>query len=134
MAEMEADQRIEGRPEDIDANGETLMIDELMPLYEGEQNKVCPERHGDAPPNEKPLSIQLMHHFFGVNDREAGSEQGYACEPRSLRRKANHVARKRRIEAFAHVEDVSNHEDREERRLSDDQANDANLPCRGQEP
>ena len=110
------------------------MIDEFHPLRGGVVNKIRAERHRDSPPDEKPLAIELMHHFFGINDREARGKEREAGEPRRLGRKRNDVARKRRIQALAHVIDISNHEDREERGFGENQANDAHLPLRRQDP
>src|SRR4030095_2979538 len=97
--------------EDINADRETFMIDELHPLRCGVVNKIRAERHRDSPPNKKPLAIELMHHFFGIDDREARAEERETCEPRGLCGKWNDIARIGRIQAPAHVIDVSNHED-----------------------
>ena len=80
VAQMQTDQRIEGRAKDIDADRETLMLDEMHPFRCGIVNKICPEKHRDAPPDEKPVAIKPMQHPFGINDREARGE-GRARQP-----------------------------------------------------
>ena len=124
---MEADERIKGGAEEVGADGEALVGDEVEPLIGGEGEEDGAEQCGEGDPEGGALCLCLAQGAGSAVDGPAAGEQADGGDDG----KREDFARGRAAEALAEVEDVGDDEDDEEGALGEDEARDADGAARG---
>ena len=122
---VQAHERIEGRPEEIGADRQVLPIDQAVPLPRraGEEDRA--QRHGHGQPAPAAPHVPPRERARAERDEDAARQETDGAEHGQL----EHLARIRSVEALADVEEVRDHEHREQRALGDDEADHAHAPA-----
>src|SRR5271166_2231396 len=95
-----------------------MLVDQAMPLLAGAKEEEPAKNNGEQPEKEERTAFPVFQRFGRKVHREAAGEQAHGEEPRNLK----HFARRRPRKTFADIKKIGNHEDGEDRGLSDDEA------------
>ncbi len=114
---MQSHQRIEGGPEQAGADGQPLVVDQVVPLASGAQDEDRSQRDREQPPNPEQPALTARNGAFRHHDREAAGEQADRVEDRNVK----YFAWRGAVQALSRVVQVGNHEDAEDRGLSRNQ-------------
>src|SRR5262249_18071760 len=123
---VQADQRVVRGPEQVRGNREPVLVDQPVPFPPRAEQKRSPERDRRKPQRDERPARAALQRRAGKLDRETAGKQARREQDRRLQ----HLARRRPAEALAHVVEVGDDEDREDRRLPDDEARHAHRAAR----
>src|SRR5579863_10750907 len=108
---MESDERIERRPKEVCADGQTVLIDQLLPF----KSWVCEEDGGKGDgrgePRGKGGHALLFDCFLRAPDGETAGKQTNRAHYRHFQ----DLLRRGSGKALAHVVEIGNYKDREDR-------------------
>src|ERR1700730_11448735 len=114
MGCVESNQRIEGRPEQVGADGQPIPVDQPVPLPGGTHDEDHAQRDRGRQPCGECLDAVQSDGDYGQPYGEAAGKQTYSSGYGNLQ----HLPRRRPAQAFPDVENVSNDKYGEDRRLA----------------
>ena len=130
VACMQADQRVERGAKEVGADGQPIVIDQLIPFEPGAAEKDRAQNYGERPPQAEGPHRAFLQGPFRYPDGEAAREQAYRVKDGKLQ----NLARLRPGDALAYVIDIGNHKNSEDRRLGNDQGRHGDGAVIGQAP
>ena len=116
---MQADQRIIGGAEEVGADGQTFVVDKVMPLASGEGQERWTQSQGQKPKQAKGAVLRAAQRGDRRMDRQAAGEQA----DRSKDGEFENFFRRGAGETFADIENISNNENGEDGRFRRNQQN-----------
>jgi hypothetical protein len=111
VAGMQADERVEGRPKQVGADREPILVNQLDPLGNRPNQESNPAGERDKPPEMKSSQRTLFQKVFGSHDRPATAKQQNGTQPGEFQ----DLVGIRGCEAFSDIKKIRDHEDDEER-------------------
>ena len=127
---VESNKGVIGGTEEIGGDGESLVVDEVMPFATGSDKKDRAEDKSEEPPEAERVVIRLAKTGDGEMNGEAAGEKANGSKDGKFENFAGSGAG----EAFANVIKVGNDEDSEDGRFRGDQAEHADMPLVGAHP
>src|SRR6202045_4543016 len=113
---METDQRIVGRSKKVSADGQSVVVNQPVPLNGGPIYERGTERDGHEPPVSEDSHVPPTQRLDGQVNRQTAGEQTNCVKDRD----AENILRHRPGEAFAYIKEVRHNKDRENRGLGGD--------------
>src|SRR5579863_2153035 len=104
MACMQADEGIERGAEEIGADSQAVLVNQLLPFEAGTNKKNRSQSHGERPPQTERSPGVPLQGTFRYPDRETAGKQANGIEDGKLQ----HLARIGPSEALADVIDIGN--------------------------
>src|ERR1700730_5796403 len=127
---MQPDKRVIRRAKKIRADGQTFFKNQALPLPTRSRQKNGAQCNRYKPPQSKRANLCISQSPDSEMNRQTAREQADGAKHRKLEHVLRHGAR----QTFADIENVSDHENREDRGLSGNQRKHSHSPARGENP
>src|SRR3974390_327038 len=115
---VQADEGLVCGAEKVRRDGETLVVNQVMPFAAGAEEEEAAQQDGEEPGSKESSSLASLAKFLRKVNGDAAGEQADGEEDRRFQ----DFSRRGTREALSDVVDVSDNEDRKDRRFPDDEA------------